>query len=643
MGRTDSSSMASNSSSVPVSGELQRTGFLALLPRRATLVPLALAAVVVSALLTRLDFFVLRGGLDADQVNWGNGGLTQYYLNMRDAILAWTAEPRPWSYLPGYPAFLAIVQIVGVKDLASVRLIQLVIDALSILPLYFALRRLGNATAAALFACLIYAIAPWWGAGSTFLLGESLLPALMILLLAGMVIVRERAANVLAWLLLGLLSSVLPFFRSDMILLVGPLIVWALLTSPKDRRIPYAVCVAAGFILPLLLWSTRNYIIHDQFLLTPPAKWYAAWSGLGQVANEFGYFVNDALAGEHLQPRGFIHNSVQSEQYWRAEYFRAWVDHPAHVIKTILFRFGRILGEPEPQGYFLGFAPAAYKWMAYATPIVLTCLIYRGRWADAFLIALPMAYALGSLGFVYVEFRYVRYAGLTYLFVLAFVLSAAGSLSLATWGARALRAKLLQLRSAVGLVLFLAVALGTLYQLRITTKAAEIQGLADRLDVSASQLPISELEDLVFQPALPSIGAASGKTGLQLQARVPAGTYLALAPLRAQAKGVAVIRYRATVQRGAIGLGILSANGDRWLSHQDAQAGANGEFEGSFVSVVETGSLLVIDARRADEGIEAVVNKLQWSLGCPTAAGFLRLFLGDKTIPARECNSARGS
>ncbi len=647
MDRTDSKNMTATASSARALGKLSQVGPFALFHRSTAMLPIALAAIIVMALLARLDLFILKGGLEADQVAWAYkyylGGLTEHYLSIRDAILSWTAERQPWSYLPGYPAFLALIRAAGVKDLASVRLIQAVIDALAILPLYFVLRSVGSSIVPAFVACSIYAVAPWWAAGSTFLLGESLLPALMIFLLAGMVAIGKRADSVTAWLSFGILSSILAFFRSDMILLAGPLIIWALLVSPRNRRVSSAACVAVGFILPLLLWGTRNYFVHGQFLLTPSAKWYAAWSGLGQVANEFRYFVSDERAAGLLKSHGIQFNSAQSEVFWHAEYWRAWADHPGHVIRTILYRFGLILGEPDSQGLLSRLAIATYRYMAYATAIVLIWLVYRRRWAEAFLIALPMAYALGSLGFLYVELRYVRYAGLTYLFALAIVLSAAEYLALAAWPGGAQRAQPKCLRTFVGVAFLLAAALGCVHQLRTMTKAAEVQGLVGRLDVNSVQFPFSGLDDLAFQPAVPGVEIVPAETGLRLRARVASGSYLALAPLRAQESGVAVIRYRAAVQAGAIGIGVLSAGGDRWLSHQSLPDRAAGAADGGFVSAVEPGSQLVIDAQNAADGVEAVVSKLQWTLACPRPEGLLGLFLSNKPVLARECSPARGN
>src|SRR5262249_13197347 len=144
--------------------------------------------------------------------------------------------------------------------------------------------------------------------------------------------------------LLGLLASILPFFRSEMILLFGPLALWALLVAPKHKRIGAAVCVGAGFVFPLILWAFRNYYVHGALVLAPPATWYVAWSGLGQIGNNYGYFVSDSEAMKLLASKGIAYHSLEAESYWFREYLSAWTNHPDHVIETILLRFGSILG-----------------------------------------------------------------------------------------------------------------------------------------------------------------------------------------------------------------------------------------------------------------------------------------------------------
>jgi hypothetical protein len=384
------------------------------------LTALAVLAIVAVGLGSRLYFLTIRGGSAPDQIAWAIetyfGGLSEYYLLMRDLILAWQAEPHPWGYLPGYPMFLAALYSMGIEDLYDVRVVQLMIDALAIVPLYYVLVRIGKSTYPALLGCLTYAISPWWGAGSTYLLAESLLPAIVISLLAAMTWVRENQPRAITWLLLGLFAATLPFFRSEMMLLFIPLAAWAWLVAPKNKRLVSAMCVVAGFVLPLCLWAIRNYYIHGQFILAPPVKWYVAWSGLGQMDNDFGYAADDARAGALLASKGIVYHSSEAEKYWFQQYMEAWARHPMHVVETILYRFNQILGRADAQN--IQTSPILlnlYGAMAILAPGLIFLLVRAKRFTDAFIIALPMIYALASLGILYVERRYVRYAGLTYL------------------------------------------------------------------------------------------------------------------------------------------------------------------------------------------------------------------------------------
>lgn len=608
---------------------------------------LALAGVVAVAFASRLEYLIIKGGLEADQLSWAinnyAGGLTASYLAMRDGILSWTAEPHPWPYLPGYPAFLAILYEAGIRDLAFVRFVQAVIDSIAILPLYFVLHRIGTSAVPALVGSLLYAIAPWWGAGSIFVLGESLLPGLVIVLLAAMVIVRDRAVTSLPWFLLGALSSILPFFRSEMILLFGPMAVWALLTVRPGRRLVSASCVVAGFALPLLLWSARNYYVHGQFLLTPPAKWYAAWSGLGQVENGFGYFVGDERATALLASNGISYGSLQSEAYWRAAYVAAWFDHPAHVIRTILYRFGKIMGQPDTH---VVFAPRisiiAYQVMAFITPLALILLLRRRHWANAFLIALPLLYALGSLGILYAEPRYVRYAGLTYVLVLPIVLTEGLALLYLAWPSRPRVVELRQLKPIVAGTALSIVIIGAASQLVRTTEKAQEAGLVARLDSGSALSPTSRLEDIMFRPTLPSVQVSRGEAGLNLRARAPAGLYLLTASMGAKASGAVIIRYQIAARKGAVGLGVLSGDSANWLSHEAPVSKSEGQVAKTFVSAVEIGSQFVIDAQGSSTEIDILASKLEWMFVCPKPVNLLTLMFSKASVPVSACVSRGG-
>ena len=602
----------------------------------------AIIAVIAVALLDRTYFLIDRGGLALDQralaLQNHFGGITNHYLSMRDAILAWKAEAKPWPYLPGYPLFLAILHIIGIKDLSLVRFAQAIIDSLAILPLYFVLIRLAKSAYLAIFGCLIYAAAPWWSTGSTYLLSESLLPALVILLLAGMLFVRERADGYLNWFLLGLLAAILPFFRSEMILLCGPLVVWALLVAPKDKRISSAAWVMVGFAVPLLLWAGRNYYIHGRLMLTPPAKWYVAWAGLGQIANNYGYFVSDDRAAKLLASKGIQYHSLEAEKYWFKEYLGAWINHPGHVIRTIFFRLTKILGRVEHGGLSVsGLVLKLYGAMAFITPVVLIWLLRKRRTADAFFVAWPMAYALASLGVLYVESRYVRYAGLTYLLVLSIILGRGADVLRQTWPSHWGFAEPRRIVAVISVMGFLTLGAATAFQLNRISDVARGREMIDRLNVNTTLEPTLSLKDIAFRPAVSTVETSHGEAGLELRANAPVGRYLLTAPIPARINGGMILRYRATLKQGAVGFGVLSADATRWLSHHTVSRESATEIEGAFASAVEPGSQFVVNAAGTKSGTDVLISRLELTLACPKPVNPLDLLLNKAMIEPYPC------
>ena len=79
-------------------------------------------------------------------------------------------------------------------------------------------------------------------------------------------------------------------------MLVVPLVVWALVAAPAGDRLRAALACAAGFLVPWLGLSLANYLLHGNFFVANNVKYYALFSGLGQLPNEFGYFADDVRA-----------------------------------------------------------------------------------------------------------------------------------------------------------------------------------------------------------------------------------------------------------------------------------------------------------------------------------------------------------
>jgi hypothetical protein len=593
----------------------------------------AMLVLFLAGTYVRMHFLVVRGGLEGDQIDWAMrfyfGGLSKTYLSMRDAILAGRVDPQMWPYLPGYPAFLAILDMIGMRDLRSVRMVQVVLDAAAVFPLVYVVAQLTRSAVLAVFAAGIYAVAPWWAQGAGHLLGESLVPALVISALAGMIWMRDHPQSRLGWGILGLFCTTLPFFRSELVLLVLPLMVWAVMVGLPGRRLISAATVGLAFAAPVLAWCLRNYLTYGQFALVPPVSWYALWSGLGQVANDFGFVVNDTRAFELLKSKGIIWHTPDAEVYWKQEYLHAWIEHPGHVLQTILFRMNSILSQCDYGSTpLLGMCNIVYRWFAWATLPAMLWLLWKRRWPDAFLVAGPLAFALLSLGFIYVELRYVRYAGISYLVgfpvLVALAVDYAASLS-----------KRLDARSIKAAIGAFGVAAITIYfatqqpLLRKSEYLTLISKDADPLSRNADH-PDVTIQSLAFQPAIAAVSTTSSPEGVDVQSAVRNGSYLLTAALNPGKADVVAVVYRVKLIEGDVNFGILSGDEKTFLGNQTVSGPPNSVQSSRLLSAAQPASLLVVSATNpTEQGTRFQIQDLQITFLClekPFELGPLYLF-----------------
>jgi hypothetical protein len=616
---------------------------------RSLALPVSMLGLFALAMYLRLHFVIIRGGLEQNQIDWARhfhyGGLTNIYLNMRDVILAGQTEPSMWPYMPGYPAFLAILDLTGFKDLRSVRIVQSVLDAAAIYPLAYVVNHLTRSRFLAVFAASIYAVSPWWAQGAGYLLGESLVPAQVISVLAGMVWTRNHPQSFWGWATLGFLCAILPFFRSEMVLLAAPLILWAVMVGLPERRVFSATIVGLAFATPIMAWCLRNYLIHGHFALVPPVSWYAMWSGLGQVANDFGYVLNDDRAIELLHSKGIVPLTSSSEIYWKNEYFRAWTEHPGHVFQAIQFRMNFILTSCD-----YGYAPVqtmcglVYSWFAWASLLAIIWLLWKRRWPEVFLIGGPMAFALLSLGFVYVEPRYVRYAALSY--VLGFLVLLTLIVDFATSRFKALNqfGGSPSIKANLGAAGAAAIIGYFATQQPLLNKAEYESMITANIDSSDRQFlqhPGIAAQPLTFEPAIPAASTTFSAQGIDIQAMARNGSYLVMATLNANEADAAVVRYRIKLIEGDLSIGILSGSQRIFLSTQFITGLSESVHVGKYQTPVEAGSRIVLSTSDPTErGSKFQIQDLEVSFLCvedPT--WFAPLYLLSQRLPrAKLCN-----
>ncbi|HET9903738.1 MAG TPA: glycosyltransferase family 39 protein [Xanthobacteraceae bacterium] len=547
-----------------------------------------LALLVGVAYWLRYRYWILSGGLQPSYLDWAMlnyfGGLAQWNLWNAEKLLQGDFAHMVTSYPIGYPALIASVHLLGVADPQNYRLVQIGLDSAACLLAYSAVRGLGAGRAGGMLAAILYAVAPWWAWSSSTILAETLLPALFLVLLNLLQNARRRRSPG-AWILLGLGAGIMPLFRAEMTLLAAPVGIWALLHGAGTwqrqefgRRLRATTLALGMFLVPWLVAASVNYKVHGEFFVSKNVIGYVLFSGLGQLPNPYGYFTDDVKATKVLNEMGIAFNSVESERYWRPLYWKAWREHPGHVIATILYRFNVILFQPELlYRHFSGMSVLAARgpWLL---ALGIAVLLIRRRFSDVLLVVGPLGYALCVNGIMYVEPRYVRYAHLTYLMSAALAFD--GLLS----GMRLLLnragARVAQAAAALAAAAVFVPLIG--WSLR---ESRELDRAANGILLASAREPSTEVDRwIVLRPGdwrtvVPGASIRDGEDGaMTVVASREVHGYQAMATLESHGADLILVEYAVKVRGGPAYLGVLSKDrmfflDSHWVSRDTEAAG----------------------------------------------------------------------
>ena len=543
----------------------------------------------------RYRYWVLNGGLEPDYLAWARvnyfGGLTPHYVATALALLSgrWSAISR--LYPPLYGAWIALVNFLGVPDLQGFRLAQILLDAFGCFLIYRVCLGLGCGRPASLIAAFAYAVTPSLAWGSTWILAESITSFLILMILA-LVLRARRRGRLRDWGAVGIAGSLAALTRTELGVLFVPLSAWAFFAAGRPRRRTAVLATLAGFWIPWLLVASLNFATFGRFAVASNVIFYAMFSGLGQVANDFGYYTDDIRAGKELNALGMQYHSPEAEAHWRRVYVDAWRQHPGHVLSTIVFRIKRIFLETELGSFWFPLIGLAL------TVCALLVLITRGHLLESAVVVGPLLVALGSLGFIYVEHRYVRYAHLSYLFALAVCLGF-GAAWLERTGARFIRPEC-QVRGTQWARPLVAVGLLTLFLPYVSA----LDGLARREVVTRAVIPVAlnanreggwrSVESIEPGARGAIVEKLPGSAFRIVTSPVESG-YQGLGQIPTYGVAALLVDYKVDVSGGVGYVGILRGDGTRFYRQIEVPADrpSAGRIEVSvddpFISVVFTG------------------------------------------------------
>lgn len=582
-----------------------------------------LVIILAIAVYIRWLFFLSHGGLDFSYQTWATahyfGGVSSGYTGLAQRIVDYVlqhgsaqfpftaAAPQP----PGYAIFIAAIILGGAESLQTVRVVQFTMEAFAILPLAYILAKVGTYRFIILFVALCYAVTPSLARGSTLLMAEALLPALVVCVLALLVWASEKPSP-RRWIGLGLFSSVLPMFRPDTILLAGPLLVWALLVEQKGRRIRSGLLVVLTFAVFPVMWGLMNLAIGGRFVITSNAGWYNLWAGLGIFPNSHGFYTSDFRAQQELHAAGLGWNTPETEAYWRAKYIQAWAEHPDYILKAIAWRMKQIAVDFE---HFVGWT-LWNEWMPIAGPASLAAasaiLFFRKKAFYVLIISAPLVYAVLSLGFVYVEPRYVRYVIVSYILGTAIVVNQAVRLIITFVAPKGLREQIWG-RAAAGTVAVVSafVAVVTVAKLAPEANAARSIAAVKAPPASGQAVPGPAAEQIPIQWSAAQNGVVVERISpdtVRLRTEGQAGSYQMYA--RIPTLGAQGMRFdlEFSVVEGSFVVGAITGNGRRWI--RTVPIANRPGIQSLEIGTDETEIMLMIFHTNTEGQAEAVVRSL---------------------------------
>ena len=516
---------------------------------------IALAALICVAIWIRLECITIYGGLEPSYIDWARlhyfGGITAYYLEGTLAIEALRAFPT-LGFPPGYPAIMAAFRSIGFEDLQHFRGAQAALEAAVGVPAMYRVARITGASRPwAVVGGGGYAVYTPLAVGAGFVLAEALAPALMLCTLCATAWAARRPSLARLWAL-GVWLSVTSLIRPEFILLGGPLALWLFTAGRVPRQAVRAAVLAGGFVVMLLPWGIHNRVVHGAWVFTSTGGSAGLWEGLGAIKNPYGYVLSDAYTLNMLKERGFAWHSIEADRYLKADYYRAWREHPRFVMEVAAYRWRHILWTSER------FRTAAFlslqQWFdRYGLLVCGVALLlgYRqpGMWLA---VILPVTYALLSIGMVHYEPRYVRYVHVSYAIAALFALSRLTAVVPA------------RIRVAIIAVVLLLAAEQTWAALRSIhgdANASRLLAAAKRSPRSLIELPSAAAA--MWSPSA-TVQTSSVRDGLQVVAPPLSYEYLLTRSFEVPDREAVLLRYDVTITTGALTVGLLNGDGE-WI------------------------------------------------------------------------------
>ncbi len=253
---------------------------------------------------------------------------------------------------PGYAVFLlGIYRLLGEPLIPKAKVVQVLLDAASILLVYsigkrFAGRTVGllAATAAALSAPAAFL--------ATSRVADSLCPALYVLVF--WLSVRALETRRALWFVAaGAACGIISLMRPDYLVYPPFLFLGALLFLRQPlAAIRGTAFFAAAMFLVLLPWGLRNQRVFGTFTVSSTCGWAGLYQTIGQFKNPYGIVFSDALMDALARDAGFdSFDDPAANSYFKGKFLAIVRENPAFLAGEALRRIPMAVAPMYRWGY----------------------------------------------------------------------------------------------------------------------------------------------------------------------------------------------------------------------------------------------------------------------------------------------------
>jgi 4-amino-4-deoxy-L-arabinose transferase-like glycosyltransferase len=252
---------------------------------------------------------------------------------------------------PGYPLFLSTVYLFFGHSYISVRIIQSILDSLTLILTMLLCWQLFNSWPRTYFTGIIFSIYPLLIYSSNLVAVETLFCFFFIL---SIFVYTEavRRENIILFLISGIVLAFTSMVRSTALLFPIIMGTWLFICNDFNKKyICYFVLLCCGFVLTLTPWTIRNYIVFHEFIPT-----VANDGNNFRAGSSLKYLVplKERMQIRNQETNKHVHQKTQNKQIlspqkWDAQmwhfgwrnYKHAWKRNHLEVGKLLLYKAAR--------------------------------------------------------------------------------------------------------------------------------------------------------------------------------------------------------------------------------------------------------------------------------------------------------------